>query len=78
MEQKTNYLFGMHPVFEAISAGKNIEKVLLKKGLSGEQFSPAYLNTPFFLPSDFPERSDGCFLPAVSLTTPEIFIQTAF
>ena len=27
MEQKTNYLFGMHPVFEAIAAGKNIEKV---------------------------------------------------
>lgn len=38
MEQKINYLFGMHPVFEAISAGKNIEKVFLKKGLSGEQF----------------------------------------
>lgn len=38
MEDKINYLFGMHPVFEAISAGKNIEKVLLKKGLEGEQF----------------------------------------
>ena len=38
MEEKTNYLFGMHPVFEAISAGKNIEKVILKKGLTGEQF----------------------------------------
>ncbi|MBR6541240.1 MAG: 23S rRNA (guanosine(2251)-2'-O)-methyltransferase RlmB [Bacteroidales bacterium] len=37
-EIKKNYLFGMHPVFEAISAGKNIEKVMLKKGLEGEQF----------------------------------------
>ena len=42
MEQKTNYLFGMHPVFEAISAGKNIEKVLLKKGLNGEQFQQLF------------------------------------
>lgn len=38
MEEKINYLFGMHPVFEAIAAGKNIEKVLLKKGLDGTQF----------------------------------------
>lgn len=37
-EIKMNYLFGMRPVFEAISAGKNIEKVLLKQGLEGEQF----------------------------------------
>ncbi len=40
MEQseKINYLFGMHPVFEAIAAGKAIDKVLLKKGLDGAQF----------------------------------------
>lgn len=40
MEQgeKLNYLFGMHPVFEAIAAGKAIDKVLLKKGLEGAQF----------------------------------------
>ena len=42
MEEKTNYLFGMHPVFEAIAAGKNIEKVLLKKGLGGEQFQQLF------------------------------------
>lgn len=42
MEQKINYLFGMHPVFEAIAAGKNIEKVLLKKGLGGEQFQQLF------------------------------------
>ncbi len=37
-EEKVNYLFGMHPVFEAIQAGKNIDKVLFKKGLEGAQF----------------------------------------
>ena len=42
MEERINYLFGMHPVFEAISAGKNIEKVLLKKGLTGEQFQQLF------------------------------------
>lgn len=58
MEQKTNYLFGMHPVFEAISAGKNIEKVLLKKGLTGEQFQALFTllqekNIPFqFVPQE--------------------------
>lgn len=36
-EVKVNYIFGMHPVFEAISSGKKIEKVLIKKGLEGEQ-----------------------------------------
>ena len=35
---KMNYLFGMHPVFEAIQAGKKIDKVLVKKGLDGAQF----------------------------------------
>ncbi len=38
MEERINYLFGMHPLFEAIAAGKNIEKVFLKKGLDGELF----------------------------------------
>ena len=45
MEEKTNYLFGMHPVFEAISAGKNIEKVFLKKGLTGEQFQQLFMQS---------------------------------
>jgi|SRR5574344_2066 23S rRNA (guanosine2251-2'-O)-methyltransferase len=35
---KQNYLFGMHPVLEAVKSGKAIEKVLLKKGLEGELF----------------------------------------
>lgn len=32
------YLFGMHPVLEAVKAGKKFEKVLLKQGLEGPQF----------------------------------------
>jgi len=37
-EQKMQYLFGMHPVIEAIRAGKKFDKVLLKQGLEGAQY----------------------------------------
>ena len=37
-EKKMQYLFGMHPVLEAVKAGKKFEKVLLKQGLEGVQF----------------------------------------
>lgn len=37
-ESKMQYLFGMHPVMEAVRAGKKFEKVLLKQGLEGVQF----------------------------------------
>lgn len=37
-ENKMQYLFGMHPVIEAVKAGKKFDKVLLKKGLEGVQF----------------------------------------
>ncbi|MBQ0043839.1 MAG: 23S rRNA (guanosine(2251)-2'-O)-methyltransferase RlmB [Bacteroidales bacterium] len=37
-EKKMQYLFGMHPVIEAIRAGKKFDKVLLKQGLEGPQF----------------------------------------
>ena len=37
-EKKMQYLFGMHPVLEAVKAGKKFEKVLLKQGLEGAQF----------------------------------------
>lgn len=36
--EKQQYLFGMHPVLEAVRAGKKFDKVLLKKGLEGPQF----------------------------------------
>ncbi len=32
------YLFGMHPVLEAIRAGKKFDKVMLKQGMEGPQF----------------------------------------
>lgn len=35
---KMQYLFGMHPVLEAVKAGKKFDKVLLKQGLEGVQF----------------------------------------
>ena len=37
MKQK-NFIFGIHPVIEAIRSGKEIEKILLQKGLRGEGF----------------------------------------
>lgn len=37
-ENKMQYLFGMHPVLEAVRAGKRFDKVLLKQGLEGSQF----------------------------------------
>lgn len=37
-EKKSHYLFGMHPVKEAILAGRKFEKVLLRQGLEGQQF----------------------------------------
>lgn len=36
--EKKNYLFGMHPVMEAVLSGKKIEKVMFKQGLDGPQF----------------------------------------
>ncbi len=38
MENKSEYLFGMHPVTEALEAGKKIEKVMFRQGLEGPQF----------------------------------------
>ena len=37
MKQK-NFIFGIHPVIEAVRSGKEIEKVLLQKGLRGDGF----------------------------------------
>lgn len=38
MEEKQHYLYGMHPVTEAVRQGRKFEKILFKKGLEGEQF----------------------------------------
>lgn len=37
-ENRQQYLFGMHPVLEAVKSGKKFDKVLLKQGLEGPQF----------------------------------------
>jgi 23S rRNA (guanosine2251-2'-O)-methyltransferase len=34
----THYLYGMHPVMEALMAGRKIEKILFKQGLEGDRF----------------------------------------
>lgn len=36
------YIFGIHPCHEAISSGKEIEKVFIRKGLSGEGFQELF------------------------------------
>ncbi len=36
MKQKSNIIFGAHAVIEALRSGKEIEKIFLKKNLSGE------------------------------------------
>ena len=38
MERETDFIFGMHPVIEAIKAGKQIDKLLIKRGLRGELY----------------------------------------
>lgn len=40
MENNTNqyYLYGMHPVSDAVAQGRKFERILFKKGLEGEQF----------------------------------------
>lgn len=41
MEEKSHYLFGIHPVLEALGAGRKFEKVLLKKGLQAKELLAA-------------------------------------
>jgi 23S rRNA (guanosine2251-2'-O)-methyltransferase len=38
MNKESDYIFGMHPVIEAIKAGKQIDKLMIKKGLRGELY----------------------------------------
>lgn len=41
-KEKENFIFGLRPVIEAIEAGKDIDKILIKKGLSGELINELY------------------------------------
>ncbi len=41
-EKDTNFIFGLRPVIEAIEAGKDIDKLMIKKGLAGELINELY------------------------------------
>ena len=41
-EGKMQFLYGIHPVMEAVKAGRRFDKVLLKQGLEGQQFRELY------------------------------------
>ena len=38
MQKKDNLIFGIRPLLEAIASGKEVDKILLQKGLRGELF----------------------------------------
>ena len=38
MEQKENFIVGIHPVTEALESNKEIEKVMFRQGMDGPQF----------------------------------------
>ena len=42
MKQETDFIFGIRAVLEAIRSGKEIDKVLMLKGLSGELFQELF------------------------------------
>ena len=37
--KESNYIFGIHPVIEALQSGKELDKVFVKKGLMGDNFT---------------------------------------
>lgn len=41
-KQTTQLLYGLHSVAEALNSGKEINKVLIKKGLKGDQFTALF------------------------------------
>ena len=41
-EEKMQFLYGIHPVMEAVKAGRKFDKVLLKQGMQGQQFRELY------------------------------------
>ena len=38
MEKGNNFIFGIHPVMEALESRRKIEKVLFRQGIEGPQF----------------------------------------
>lgn len=42
LKQETDFIFGIRAIIEAIRSGKEIDKVLIRKGLSGELFQELF------------------------------------
>ena len=38
-KEEKNYIFGIHPIIEAIESGRTIDKLFIQKGLHNELFS---------------------------------------
>ncbi len=65
MKTKTSIIFGIHPVDEAIRAGKQIDKILLKQGFRNENIPGLFqtlkeLNIPYqYVPTEKLNRITG-------------------
>ena len=65
MNQSTDFIFGIHSIQEAIRSGKEIDRVLIKKGLAGELFQELFddikgSNIPFqYVPIEKLNRVTG-------------------
>ena len=44
MDYKVDYIFGMRAVIEALATGKDIDKILVKKDLSGDLSNELFAN----------------------------------
>ena len=85
------HLYGMHPVLEAVLSGRQIEKVLLKQGLEGQQFRQLLTeldrhSIPFqFVPAERLARFRGgknqgvvAYLPQIDYMPLEEMVDRAF
>lgn len=43
MKQETDFIFGIRAILEAVRSGKEIDKVLIRKGLSGDLFQELFM-----------------------------------
>ena len=91
-KKDTSYhLYGMHPVLEAVLSGRQIEKVLLKQGLEGQQFRQLLTELdsrgiPFqFVPAERLARFRGgknqgvvAYLPQIDYIPLEEMVERAF
>lgn len=91
MKQESNFIFGVHPVIEAIKAGKEIEKILVKTGTSTHQIYDLLKlirekKIPFqYVPAEKLGRLTNAnhqgviaFVPEISFTSIETLLPTLF